>query len=426
MPGTLPVISSWALTWALAAAPVDADLGAPPPAASDFASLALHGGPEGGQLEVLDHNAQIVASAAVGPGEVQTLQLPPGSYRVRQARGDTIAEVTLAAHAPPVEVRMPTAPPSGPAAPVARAQPAAIATNDPVPEGPVAAEIEAPAEHRAKPKKWKRVVSPLMSALIPGTGQMVNGQVGKGFGMLLGTLALAGGAIAVNRSLDPLEGAAHGTNADTFNNSAITAAGFGVLTGGLQMLYASQIMDAYAVAAGIDHPTPKTDHKLSLQVARMATVGYRVGDPAAALYRDWNVSLMFQVVRRLSIGLSDVGMSMSGSRTTIQAGARVHYRFLDKGRLWMGAALGAMVQGTWAKGQPQSIAFGADAPETEAAATVVPYGQLDLKLFIVNRWSVNLWPRFSVPFGTRRFLDDHSLPTHAATFELGTGVGVYF
>jgi hypothetical protein len=247
---------------------------------------------------------------------------------------------------------------------------------------------------------------------------MVNEEFGKGAGMLLGAATLGLGAWALRASRDPLDFSAPGLASTTFGGEAIQAVGFGLLTGGLQLLWAAQVMDAYAGAAGITRPNPRYGHRLALQVTRMATVAYRAGDPAADFYPDWGISLMAQPYRRLSVGLGDLGVHPGDGRTTVQGGPRIHYRFLERGRVWIGAGVGAVLQGTVARATAASA--------RNRAFSAIPYGQLDLRLFILDRWSLDLVPRVSVPLGTRFYGGDRALPSHALTFELGTGVGVYF
>ena len=264
-----------------------------------------------------------------------------------------------------------------------------------------------------------------MSAALPGSGQIVNNEPGKGIGMFLGALALGGGAAALHFTRDPLDASSPGLGGTTFGSEAVNGAGFGMLTGGLAMLYAAQIMDAYASAAGKDTPSPAKDHRVGFQLTRMATVGFRAGDPAAAFYADWNLNFMVQVRRRLSVGLTDVGLKYGAGRTTFQTGARIHYRFYDRGRLWIGAGLGTILQGTL--GRQRRTIGEVEPPEVQTNAfAAIPYGQLDLRLFLLDRWSLDLIPRVSVPLGTRFYRDELALPAHSVTFELGTGVGVYF
>lgn len=404
------------------ATPTSTEESAPSTAADPTAgqgTLTLYGGAQGGLLAVHGPTGEQVASVALKPGQTVEIALPPGLYDIRpEGPGVNGAPVRLSA-GQSARFELPGRPPPPPRV-----------AAEPGDGENLAAALKNPPPDPAKPERpaWKRPVAPIMSAITPGTGQFINGELGKGFGMLLGTAALLAGSVVLYTAPDPLEGAGVGGNSQSFGTAAVTAAGFGVLTGGLQLLYASQIMDAYAVAADKPVPTPRKRHRLALEVGRSATVGFRVGDPAAAFYPDWSVALLVQIVPRFSFGLSDLSMKFGSDvgRVTMQAGARMQYRFYDRGRVWMSAALGSILQGSVGRGGPDSLVLGAPPPPTETSFAAVPYGQLDLRYFIVDRWSLNLVPRVSVPLGTRFYGGDRAIPKHAVTFELGTGVGVYF
>jgi len=397
-----------------ASAPATAVSSNPAPNPASDSNLLLHSGSDT-SVTVRDKDGRIAASLILSAGQTAPLTLPPGDYSVSGDYGSPFA-VTLAdqgevrldmPNPPPVPTPMTTSPARAPAPPAS----------------------EAPVKPRTcgggPCRKWKRIAAPLMSAALPGSGQIVNNEPGKGIGMFLGALALGGGAAALHYTRDPLDASSPGLGSTTFGSEAVNGAGFGMLTGGLAMLYAAQIMDAYASAAGKETPSPEKDHRVGFQLTRMATVGFRAGDPAAAFYADWNLNFMVQVRRRLSVGLTDIGLKYGVGRTTFQTGARIHYRFYDRGRLWIGAGLGTILQGTVGR-QRQTIGEVAPPEVRSNAFAAIPYGQLDLRLFLLDRWSLDLIPRISVPLGTRFYRDDLALPTHSVTFELGTGVGVYF
>ncbi|MGB1016999.1 MAG: hypothetical protein ACPG4T_22875, partial [Nannocystaceae bacterium] len=117
----------------------------------------------------------------------------------------------------------------------------------------------------------------------------------------------------------------------------------------------------------------------------------------------------------------------SDNRTSFQAGPRVHYRVFDRSRLWIGLGAGVILQGSIADASdPDAIVYDAPPPGREASFAAIPYGQADFRYFILDRWSLNLVPRVSAPIGTRFFRGDRAVPSHAVTFEFGTGIGVYF
>jgi hypothetical protein len=409
------------------AAPATAPAAASAPAATAEApatdgSLIVHATSDG-SVTVRDSDGRIAASVLVKEGQSVPISLSPGRYTVTDDHGGPRSiEVAPGGR---LEYRTTPAPTPAPAPmPAVAPGPApgpAPAVAEPVNEAPVSAGRCGGGPCR----RWKRIAAPLMSAAMPGAGQIVNNEPGKGVGMFLGALSLGGGAAALYLTRDPLASTSPGLNGSTFGSEAVNAAGFGMLTGGLGLLYAAQIMDAYASAVGLDRPRPHKKHKIAVQLTRMATVGFRAGDPAAAFYADWNLNILAQVRRRLSVGVSDLSVKYGIGRTTIQAGGRLHYRFFERDRLWLGGAVGAMLQGTIGR-VPGTIGE-AQAPAVKANAfAVIPYGQLDLRLFLLDRWSLDIIPRISAPFGTRFYRQDLALPSHSVTFELGTGVGVYF
>jgi hypothetical protein len=389
-------------------------------------------GPGGvGTVRVVDAEGVTVATVTPRAGQPIALELAPGSYRVQDFAGEEVTAIDLAANGR-VEVEIPK--PAGREAlpvvvPTAESQASpepsvadADASTQAEPAKPTEAVPEPP-----KRDKWKRWATPLFSALVPGVGQMVNREYGKGVGILLSTVSLGLAAFAVSASGDPTEGATPGDEGASKPEEVITLGAYAGLTGALALLYAGQIMDARAVAVG-EPVRPRTEHKVGIDLVRMSTVGMRPNEPAYTLYRDWAVSVMGQVARRLSVGISDISIMGWGTRAgvTVQSGLRVKYRFFDRKRLWLAAAVGNLFQGTAAEKQPDVLDPDDDSQETEGAFGAIPYVQLEGRLFLLDRWSLNLIPRFSVPLTTRYFTGDRAIPRYAPTFELGTGVGVYF
>lgn len=400
-------------------APVPADSlpeatlrGAQPGAGAQGVLVVAAERPEGGAVWVFDAERRVVSAVTLQPGQTLALQLAPGTYTIVDADGGS--------------VRLPIA-----AGQVARVAQRPGGLGGAVVEGPVAPAAVAlpPAPPEPPPSgksQWKKPVAPLLSALIPGVGQMVNRQPARGVGFLFGSLALGLGAYALARTRGGLDGAGPGEHGDTFNTQVIGAAGFGLLTGALHLLYMGQVLDAYAGASGRTSPSPATRHKVSLELTRMATVGLRAGDPAAAFYADWNVGVLGQVARRFSVGATDLGIKPGAGKLVLQGGVRLHVRVLERRRLWLGLGAGAIFQGALATGESPPVAAGERAPRT-ATFAAIPYGQIDLRLFILDRWSINLIPRVSAPLvGARHYRGDGAIPKHAVTFELGTGMGVYF
>jgi hypothetical protein len=365
---------------------------------------------EGGQVVVRDPAQEAIATLRLRPGERVVLDLPPGSYAIDDAARGGRVTLSVEAGKPARFVLTPEG---------ARGQ----AGEPPPAPAPV------PGPHGRRP--WKRVVSPLLSAVVPGLGQMVNGEPAKGLGFFLGTVALGLGSALLADAGRGTDVSTKGLGGSSFGTEVVGGVGYGLMSGALHMLYAAQVMDAYASAAGLRTPQPRVRHRVALEVGRSATVGIRAGDPAAAFYPDWSVTVMGQVARRLSVGASDLSFKQDRgiSRTTLQGGVRVHYRFFDRGRVWLGAAAGLILQGSF--GRAGGVQVDPDEPPagSEGSFAAIPYAQGDLRFFILNRWSLNLTPRISAPLAGPRFFNgagDRAIPRHAVTLELGTGIGVYF
>ena len=372
----------------------------------------------GGSVVVRDAAGDPVATLNLRPGTNAKLTLPPGTYVIDDsAQGGRITLSVESGKLARFELR-----PDG--------------AHGSAGEGPRALPVLGPQSRpQSKPDParphWKRVAAPLMSAAVPGLGQMVNRQPGKGVGFLLGAVALGVGAAVLMGAGSGTDVSSKGLASNSFGTEAMGAVGYGLLSGGLQMLYAAQIMDAYATAVGVRGPRPRTKHRVSLDLTRMATIGLRPGDPAAGFFPDWSLSVMGQVARRFSVGAGDLSIKQSRGfeRTSLQGGLRLAYRFLERDRVWIGAAAGVILQGSFSRPAANRISEDAPAPGSEGSFAAVPYAQLDLRFFILDRWSLNLIPRVSAPLAGPRFFNgpgDRVVPKNAATLELGTGVGVYF
>jgi len=372
--------------------------------------------PEGGTVSVRDSKGALVATLQLQAGGRAQLDLPPGEYMVDDAaRGGRITLSVEADRRARFELT-----PAG-----------ARGMAGELPSPALAPTMEAP-----PPRRWKRVVAPVLSAVVPGLGQMINRQPGKGVGILFGTIALALGAGLLQRTSGGTDVSTRGLASGSYAGESIGAVGYGVLSGGLQMLYASQIMEAYATASGLRAPEPRTRHRVALELTRMATVGQRPGDPAAGFFADWSLSVLGQVARRFSVGAGDLSVKQGQgfTRTTLQGGLRVSYRALERSRVWLGVAAGVILQGSFGRSPTPLVPAGAQAPAGQGSFAAIPYAQLDLRFFILSRWSLNLTPRISAPLAGPRFFsgpglgghDDRAVARNALTLELGTGVGVYF
>src|SRR5690606_23130048 len=99
-------------------------------------------------------------------------------------------------------------------------------------------------------------------------------------------------------------------------------------------------------------------------------VGLWVGDLVVQLYADWNVGVLGQVAPRFSVGLTDLSLKFGPGRAALQGGPRLQYRVLERGRVWLSLAAGAIVQGTFASGVPPVLPEGEKAPRTAAVAAI--------------------------------------------------------
>jgi hypothetical protein len=245
-----------------------------------------------------------------------------------------------------------------------------------------------------------------------------------------GTVGLVLGTVATWGARDPAAGAEGEAAAGRDGREIVRLGGLTALGTAAGLLYIGQILDAHAKAADRRPPRPARDHVVALEVSRSTTVGFAAGRPAYDLYDDWSLAIMGQVAPRVTLGLSDASIKYARHRdmVTVQAGVRAAYRFFDRRRVWLAAGGGALLQGTRADRALDPLIPDPDAPRADAerAFAAVPYACFDARLFLLDRWSLGLVPRVSVPLGNRRYGGGRTLPRYATTFELGAVLGVYF
>lgn len=408
------------------------------PATGGPARLVL--GPDlQGTIAVHDAQGHEVAAVALRPGRRTLVELPAGRYALVDAQGRELTTLRLhpdevrgvdlpelAAHgsAPP----RPTSPPRTAGAAVATGRLGATTPDDALAEAEREVEL-------VRRRPWARWAAPLVSAVVPGAGQAINRQPGRGLAVFTGTVGLVLGAVATWAARDPSAGAAAGTTGGDAREIA-RLAGLSGLATAAGLLYVGQILDAHAQAAHRRPPRPARDHVIALEVSRSSTVAFAAGRPSYDLYADWSLAIMGQVFPRVTLGLSDASIKRGRPRDdrdardmlTVQAGVRATYRFFDRRRVWLAVGGGAIVQGTRANVALTPLSPDPDAPrpDAERAFSVVPYGLFDARLFLLDRWSLGLVPRVSLPLATRRFGGGRALPRYATTFELGAVMGVYF
>jgi len=407
----------------------------PPRTASSPDTAARPGrlvlGPEHrGTLTIVDEHDHEVAVVTLRPGRRVLVELPPGRYTLRNATGEPLQTIELGADETrtvelPAELSAPA--PARPAAsthlpPVG---PPVITTGR---LGPAPPEAEREVQ-LVRRRPWARWAAPLLSAIVPGAGQALNRQPGRGLAVFTGTVGLVLGTVATWAARDPAEGAM-GNIPGREGREIARLAGFAGLSTAAGLLYLGQIMDAHAQAVGRRVPRPARDHVVALELSRSTTVGFAAGRPAYDLYSDWSLAIMGQVAPRVTLGLSDASIKYARHRdmVTVQAGVRAAYRFFDRRRVWLAAGGGALLQGTRADRSLDPLVPVAGEPQADAerAFSAVPYLLFDARLFLLDRWSLGLVPRVSLPLAARRYGGGRALPRYATTFELGAVLGVYF
>jgi hypothetical protein len=364
----------------------------------------------GRTTEVFDEGGALVARVVERPGVATRLDLRPGSYRVVAADGA----------ARTVEV-----PQSGVLvlgeADAATSTAAAVPATTPSPQ---AAVVTPSAPTSRAPRGWTRWGAPLLATFVPGLGHAVAGRPGAGVGIFAGAGGLLFGSIAFSRARDRREGAAFGARGRSATRESLRQLAFVGATDALALLWIGQIADAWVTATG-KRVRGRTDHVVSIGFTRSTAVGIRPGEPAIARYDDWTVQLLGQVSKRVLVGLSDLGLHLGPrGQVTVQGGARVAVRAVETPRFWLVPAFALILQGTSARGMKPLD--GTVAPRERGQFAFIPYVQLEGRIFVLDRLSLDVAPRLSVPLGTRFYGKGAAIPRFAPTFELAAGPTVYF
>ncbi|HWB73386.1 MAG TPA: hypothetical protein VG755_00495 [Nannocystaceae bacterium] len=371
--------------------------------------------------QVVDAQGQPVAEIVERKGERTTLTVPPGRYRVvasdGSARDVTVGDDGVLAVGTAAE-------------PTRAAAPSDDAGGVPAPRDTTRAGSAPPDEPAKKPRKdrskHRRWGAPLAATFLPGSGHAIAGRPGAGFGIFAGAAALTFAAIATGIGGDPREGTTLGDPKRSASREVLRTGGFVLATDALALLWLGQIADAWVQATG-KRVRGRTQHAVAVSLQRASAVGMRPGEPAIARYDDFSLAVLGQVIPRLWLGLADLTVHTGGSGrpVTLQVGARVAGRVLERDRVWLVLAGGAILQGTRARSTLPPIG---DAPaERERGrfgATV--YGQIEARIFVLDRLSLDIAPRLSVPLATRYYGHDRAIPRWAPTLELVAGPEVYF
>lgn len=272
---------------------------------------------------------------------------------------------------------------------------------------------------------WRAWASPLGSTFVPGLGQFMNGQGGKGTALMFGTLGSVVGAAALY-NLGNYPGAGLGSETRPAGAEYARLIGFGVLSTSAVLLWIYGIADAHRVGAN-KTVEPALDHRVRISATRMMTVGFRPDVQRPGFFDDWGVAIMGQATRRLSVGASDLSVKPGGvdGPQVWQFGARVDYRVFDRKRVWIDLAIGSIFQVAVGQQRP-ALNSETGSPSTVTKFGAVPYGQLDVRVFVLDRLSIDLVPRLAVPLTTRYYSVQRALPRFAPELELGAGVSTYF
>jgi hypothetical protein len=248
----------------------------------------------------------------------------------------------------------------------------------------------------------------------------LNRRPATGVGIFLGTIGLGvASALASRPPADP-------TRLD-FTNEAIRLGGFGLSTAALQLLWAGQWMHAYRDARGTG-VSPRLNHRLALDLTRQFSLATGAAEGSVQYLRDWSLSLMGQPFERVLLGVSDLSVHVDPQRSgqTFQLGVRAGYRVYQRRAVWMNVTGGIMGQLDVRPNPLYGVGGAGAQARRSVSGSATFYAQYDLRIFIIDRWSLNLMPRFYLPMGTRRFAGGRAVPGLAPGFELGTGVGVLF
>lgn len=270
-----------------------------------------------------------------------------------------------------------------------------------------------------KNDEWRAWGAPLLSTFLPGMGQLANGHVLKGVSLLYGTIGALTGAVLLYR-------AGHdGTRPAGAEYARLTS--YGVFSTLVPMMWLFAVADARRFGKDPNgEVTPKLDHQLRLSVARTMTLGFRADPDRPGFYDEWTFALMGQVARRWSVGVSDLTLKPDHARIgVVQFGVRADYRVFDRRRVWIDVALGTAMQIKIRQGRDP---LDPDVPRlpTQTKFGAIPYGQVDFRWFVLDRISLDLTPRLSVPVTTRYYSADRALPRFAPTLEIGASVSAYF
>lgn len=268
--------------------------------------------------------------------------------------------------------------------------------------------------------------APLLAAFIPGTGHALVRENGAAVAIFAGAVGLTFGTVALALAGDRREGATPGAAGRSPAAEAVAHGSFVAVTDALALLWIGQAADAWRRAKG-RLLRPSTGHVVAIAVSRASTVGLRPGEPAIARYEDISVSLLGQVRPRLWFGVSDLSVfGRTARRLTVQAGLRIAGRVVERDRMWLVVGGGVLFQGTGGGSTLDRTGDGDIPPRESGRFGAVVLAQLEARFFALDRLSLDVGPRLSVPLTNRFYGGGKSLPRWAPTIELVAGPQVYF
>ena len=99
--------------------------------------------------------------------------------------------------------------------------------------------------------------------------------------------------------------------------------------------------------------------------------------------------------------------------------------FSHRGKVWIDLGVGSLFQ-VAVSNLPRDLDPEQGTPGTRTVFSPAPYGLLDVRIFILDRMSLDLVPRLVVPLSTRYYSAERALPRFAPELELGAGLSIYF
>lgn len=384
---------------------------------------SLRAAPSSSTWTIEDAQGVRVAQVIERDGTAPPLSLPAGRYVV--VAGDGSRREVVLAEGEPLQIG---------------AAPTTVGTDDgrgsPPPSSHAPAEPTRPDDATAKARTRsarprvhpaaRGIAAPIVAAVIPGVGHAIARRPAPAFGIFAGAAVLGFAAFALHRAAPDRDGAALGDANHAATREALRQGAFTLATDTLALLWVGQIADAWVAATGHE-VRARRGHVVAVSLQRATTVGMRPGAPSLGRYDELSLGVVGQVFPRLWFGLSDLSLHFGRGdrRVSLQAGLRVAGRVLERKRFWLVVAAGAILQGTSARSSRRELGSDEAAPIRGTVGSTV-WAQLESRIFVLDRLSLNVAPRLSVPLATRMYGGDAALPRFAPALELVIAPEVYF